>query len=146
MAGPDRPEAWRNFVPRAMFLLPLDVRLDELVALRVLDRLHGRRDLLRGEDEPAHARGPEPPRAPVRADPGRQVRVAFVLERLGLAVVARTEERVLHQLRVGLHELERPLDLAFPEDDPCQGVAGPRADDSATRYGTSGPVPSNAPI
>ena len=43
----------RNFVPRAIFLLPLDVRLDELVALRVLDRLHGRRDLLRGEDEPA---------------------------------------------------------------------------------------------
>ena len=31
--------------------------------------------------------------------------------------------------RVGLHELERPLDLASPEDDPCQGVAGPRADE-----------------
>ncbi len=43
----------RNFVPRAMFLLPLDVRLDELVPFRVFDRLHGRRDLLRGEDEPA---------------------------------------------------------------------------------------------
>ena len=53
MVGPARPEAWRNFVPRAMFLLPLDVRLDELVALRVFDRLHGRRDFLRGEDEPA---------------------------------------------------------------------------------------------
>ena len=49
MVGPARPEAWRN----AMFLLPLDVRLDELVALRVFYRLHGRRDLLRGEDEPA---------------------------------------------------------------------------------------------
>ena len=36
---------------------------------------------------------------------------------------------MLHQLRVGLHELERPLDLASPEDDPCQGVAGPRADE-----------------
>ena len=91
-----RPGGMRNFVPRAMFLLPLDVRLDELVALRVFDLLHGRRDFLRGEDEPAHPRGPEPPRAPVRADPGRQVRVAFVLERLGLAVVARTQERVLH--------------------------------------------------
>ena len=44
-------------------------------------------------------------------------------------MVARTEERVLHQARVGLHELERPLDLASPEDDPCQGVAGPRADE-----------------
>ena len=54
MVGPDRPVALRNFVPRAaMFLLPLDVRLDELVALRVFDRLHGRRDFLRGEDEPA---------------------------------------------------------------------------------------------
>ena len=36
---------------------------------------------------------------------------------------------MLHQARVGLHELERPLDLASPEDDPCQGVAGPRADE-----------------
>ena len=53
MAGPDRPVVWRNFIPRVMFLLPLDVRLDELVALRVFDLLHGRRDLLRGEDEPA---------------------------------------------------------------------------------------------
>ena len=43
-------------------------------------------------------------------------------------MVARTEERVLHQARVGLHELERPLDFASPEDDPRQGVAGPRAD------------------
>ncbi len=51
MVGP--AARWRNFVPRAMFLLPLDVRLDELVALRVFYRLHGRRDLLRGEDEPA---------------------------------------------------------------------------------------------
>ena len=34
---------------------------------------------------------------------------------------------MLHQARVGLHELERPLDLASPEDDPCPGVAGPRA-------------------
>jgi hypothetical protein len=51
MVGPAAPR--RNFVPRAMFLLPLDVRLDELVALRVFDRLHGRRDFLRGEDEPA---------------------------------------------------------------------------------------------
>ena len=44
-------------------------------------------------------------------------------------MVARTQERVLHQARVGLHELERPLDLASPEDHPCQGVAGPRADE-----------------
>ena len=51
MVGPAAP--MRNFVPGAMFLLPLDVRLDELVALRVFDRLHGRRDFLRGEDEPA---------------------------------------------------------------------------------------------
>ena len=51
MVGP--AESRRNFVPRAMFLLPLDVRLDELVALRVFDLLHGRRDFLRGEDEPA---------------------------------------------------------------------------------------------
>ena len=53
MVGPARPVAWRNFVPRAMFLLPLDVRLDELVAFRVFYLLHGRRDFLRGEDEPA---------------------------------------------------------------------------------------------
>ena len=36
---------------------------------------------------------------------------------------------MLHQARVGLYELERPLDLALPEDDPRQGVAGPRADE-----------------
>ena len=42
-------------------------------------------------------------------------------------MVARTQERVLHQARVGLHELERPLDLALPENHPGQGVAGPRA-------------------
>ena len=121
MVGP--AHRWRN-----MFLLPLDVRLDYSIALRVFDFLHGRRDLLRGEDEPAHPRGPEPPRAPVRADPGRQVRVAFVLV-LNRALVARRQERVLHQTRVGLYELERPLDLASPEDDACQGVTGPRADE-----------------
>ena len=48
MVGPAAP--LRNFFPRAMFLLPLDVRLDELVALRVFYLLHGRRDFLRGED------------------------------------------------------------------------------------------------
>ena len=53
MVGPVRPGVWRNFFPRAMFLLPLDVRLDELVAPRVLDLLHGRRDFLCREDEPA---------------------------------------------------------------------------------------------
>ena len=58
MVGPARPR--RNFFPRAMFLLPLDVRLDELVALRVFYLLHGRRDLLRGENEPAHPRRAEP--------------------------------------------------------------------------------------
>ena len=36
---------------------------------------------------------------------------------------------MLHQARVALHEFERPLDLASPEDDPRQGVAGPRADE-----------------
>ena len=52
MVGPAAP--MRNFVPRAaMFLLPLDVRLDELVPLRVLYLLDGRRDFLRGQDEPA---------------------------------------------------------------------------------------------
>ena len=44
-------------------------------------------------------------------------------------MVARTEERVLHQARVGLHEFERPLHLASPEDDPCQGVAEPSTDE-----------------
>ena len=110
-----------------MFLLPLDVRLDELVAPRVFYRLHGRRDLLRGQDETsrwpvdaqrgAEACSCESHRASARIQVV-QVRVAFVLERLRLAVVARRQERVLHQARAACHELERPLDLASPEDDP----------------------------
>ena len=45
MVGP--AQARRNFVPRAIFLLPLDVCLDELVALCVFYLLDGRRDFLR---------------------------------------------------------------------------------------------------
>ena len=44
-------------------------------------------------------------------------------------MVARTQERVLHQARVGLHEFERPLDLALPEDNSGGAVAEPRADE-----------------
>ena len=52
MVGP--AARWRK--SSAIFLLPLDVRLDYSIALRVFDLLYGRRDLLRGEDEPACVR------------------------------------------------------------------------------------------
>ena len=47
----DRTARWLGVI--LVIFRALDVRLDKLVALRVLDFLHGRRDFLRGEDEPA---------------------------------------------------------------------------------------------